>query len=287
MEPPEVGSIMYRRYDEETLRARLPLVDHKLLVIYLWCIGDAEGGGDGWRVTEVRPNVDTPDESLWRDSVATANEGYRETLFHQTLQEANTQKEDTNEEEDDDDYWAQYDATPGRTPATKRSPAPGTNHAESLRQRIASEKDYFARYGNVQPAMDGEDPEERHEELGESSLDGNALNIARQDQVSNGEPPSYSAMNGHANGHTNGETSTQRILSQPQPSSPSSNGSAAVSRLEEQVESQSSSDIGVRQHIGTSVKSLFRLGKSAGIDRAEFERIVKTELETLVFIDDE
>ena len=38
---------------------------------------------------------------------------------------------------------------------------------------------------------------------------------------------------------------------------------------------------GIKQHISTDIKSLFRLAKSAGMDRGEFERIVRTELEVL------
>jgi hypothetical protein len=47
------------------------------------------------------------------------------------------------------------------------------------------------------------------------------------------------------------------------------------------------SEVGIRQHIGTSVKSLYRLARVAGIDRTEFERIVGRELECLSLMDED
>jgi hypothetical protein len=43
--------------------------------------------------------------------------------------------------------------------------------------------------------------------------------------------------------------------------------------------------VGIKQHISTDIKSLYRLAKSGGIERAEFERIVKTELDMLAMMD--
>jgi hypothetical protein len=65
------------------------------------------------------------------------------------------------------------------------------------------------------------------------------------------------------------------------------NESDTIDRLEATAERQASSEIGIRQHISTSMKSMFRLAKSAGIDREEFERMVHRELETLSILDRE
>ena len=65
----------------------------------------------------------------------------------------------------------------------------------------------------------------------------------------------------------------------PQPSSSSSPRS--IKSLEAKAESQSQAEVAIKQHISTDLKSLYRLARSSGISRDEFERIVKTELEVL------
>ena len=44
---------------------------------------------------------------------------------------------------------------------------------------------------------------------------------------------------------------------------------------------QSVAEIAIRQHISTSMKSLFRLARGSGIERDEFESLIQTELDTL------
>jgi hypothetical protein len=75
-------------------------------------------------------------------------------------------------------------------------------------------------------------------------------------------------------------------LAHPRPaSSASSNGSQTVAKLEESAAKQEQSDFGVKQHVGRSIRSLFLLSRAAGIDREEFERLVKTELDVLGMIE--
>ena len=45
-------------------------------------------------------------------------------------------------------------------------------------------------------------------------------------------------------------------------------------------------ETGVKQHISTTIKSLFRLAKVVGMGREEFERVVNTELEVLGIVED-
>ena len=47
---------------------------------------------------------------------------------------------------------------------------------------------------------------------------------------------------------------------------------------------QSASEVAIRQHVSTSIKSLFRLTRGAGLDREEFNDIVRRELDTLSLI---
>lgn len=274
IESPEVGEIKYKRLDEETLKAHLPLSGLTLSVIYLWCGPDEEGTGFGWRVTELLPSEGSiEDTGNWANTVSEANEDTRRSYFADVLRDTKNGQE----EEEDDDYWAQYDSIPGgRTPVSKQSCVPQSMRANG--QDSSSDTAYYEKYRQVQPAMDNDDPSERTEDMGESTLNGDMIaNIIRRQTQSgdNARPPPYASS-----GFNHERDSDDQIIN-PRPSPPGSRGSDTVARLEETAGSQSTAEIGVKQHISTNIKSLYRLAKSAGMDRTEFERIVLRELEAL------
>lgn len=287
IELPNQMPMAYKRIDEETLHARILLPDYSLTAIYLWCAGDQEGGGTGWRVAELLPRQGpADDEDTWSVSVGEANVQSKERLMEDALQAAENDEqatrggrnEEPEEEDDDDAYWAQYDATPGRTPATK-TPAP--NPVSSLEQHNTSEASYFSRYGDVQPAMDNHDPAEEQRELGPSSLNGDLLVSLLQRQVDGSNTADQPARtNGYPPGIAVNEESAMS-LNHPRPSSDSSSNSNAVAKLEQQAESRSACEVGVKQHISSNIKSLFRLAKSTGISRTEFQSLVNAELDLL------
>lgn len=293
----ELGPTQYRQLDEETLQARVQIDDLELVVIYLWCEGDQEGGGDGWRVSEVIPLADdrTRDQGLWSPSIAGAREAARSmidiepshvprpvtttsTQGSYVNDNENTAAETREDDDDDDDYWAQYDKTPGRTPAMNRSPMRGESSATAGRARATSEAEYFEQYSQVQPEMDNDDPSENRENIGESSLNGNIMTNATsrppiQEHLPNGFPP-------QALVHDPIPDSQSPRISEPTASSPTAL-SDAVSRLEDSAIVQSNAEVAIRQHVSTTIKSLFRLCRTSGIDRPEFDELVKTELESL------
>lgn len=47
------------------------------------------------------------------------------------------------------------------------------------------------------------------------------------------------------------------------------------------AEKRDQGEFGVKQHVSRSVKSLYMLARASGIDRQEFERLVRTELDML------
>jgi len=276
----DVGTLKYKRLDQETLRAQIPLQDWSLIALYLWCAGGE--GGNGWKLAELLPyDGDTVLDDSWSTSILEANESSHERIMSEALRDAEAADRKASVG-GDDDYWAMYDRTPARTPAIKRSPAPNADHP-TFRSRFGSE-DYYAQYGDVQPAMDNHDPSEEVEEAGQSSLNGNALEnllSRRSEQASEAELPAYQPMEEERN-----FDEPTVIVNQPQPTSPASvAGSDTIGRLEQTAERQAASEIGIRQHISTSMKSMFRLAKSAGFDREEFERMVNRELETLSILD--
>lgn len=294
IELPDEMPVTYKRIDEETLQARIVLPDYCLSAIYVWCPDDEQGGGPGWRVGEVLPRGGAVEDegSVWSVSIGEANTISKERLMEDALRAAEKDEQikqhrrggqEKEEEDDDAAYWAQYDATPGETPASK-TPAP--NPISSLEQnRNASETSYFSQYGDVQPAMDNHDPAEEQPELGPSSLNGDLLASLLQRQID----PSESAgqqqrqpvrKNGYPPGTAANDESAMS-LNHPRPSSDSSASSDAIAKLEQEAESQSSCEMGVKQHIGSNIKSLFRLAKSTGISRTEFQSLVQMELELL------
>ncbi|KAL8662280.1 MAG: hypothetical protein Q9168_008285, partial [Polycauliona sp. 1 TL-2023] len=171
----DAENVGYRRLDEETLHCRIDIRDLGVTVIYLWCIGDTEGGGDGWRVAEVLPLDSTASvATVWKKSVEEATEACIQNPSTTTTTIENTTPSaiqngihtsstainatDGNaEEEDDDDYWTQYDAAPSSTPGPSASPNP-QQQPKTRHGRTMSDAAYFSQYSSVQPDMDNDDP---------------------------------------------------------------------------------------------------------------------------------
>jgi len=279
----DVEDLEYRQLDEETLQSRITLHELGIFIIYLWCEGDQEGGGSGWRVSELSPveGISAVEAHKWCNTIDQADEAARRTLVTNGVEHGRssltygvaTQQDEEEDDGEDDDYWAQYDNTPGRTPAVKRSPAPPDNLNAMDHNRATSDADYYAQYAQVQPAMDSHDPSLDSGNLGQSSLDGNTITAANSRvgaEASNGIPvrPTLDGTD-----ITGGIVHTR-------PSS-SSSASDRVARLEDSAASQSHAEIAIQQHISSSLKSLYRLARATGIEREEFDRLVRTELDTL------
>jgi hypothetical protein len=302
IEVDDPDQILYRRSDPETIHARLELGEFGLIPTYLWCTGGESGSR--WLLAELRDTEDADDGTEWFVSMGEANEaGFRRKASKSSGVMAtpvlHTEPAKA-EEEEDDSYWAAYDRTPGQTPQLKRSPAPMSGRTQVGPSQ--SELDYFARYASeVQPALDSHDPDEEILAAGESTLNGDALNYTRGPQTepletSNLGPNGYdsSMPPAHPVGNTDGiEDGAERMdvaddfsgLNHPRPSSSASTNS--VERLERKAENYSQAEIAIKQHISTDIKSLFRLAKASGIDREEFERIIRRELDVLPLLEQE
>ncbi|KAK4696360.1 hypothetical protein P7C71_g1544, partial [Lecanoromycetidae sp. Uapishka_2] len=288
----DVEDLKYRRLDEESLQARIAIPDMGLLVVYLWCQGDQDGGGSGWRVSEVKAlegELDIAPQN-WASTIGQADEEYQEKIMDQALQHgednsiplASNNKDTANggENNDDDDYWAQYDNTPGRTPAVK-SPAPSS--MLNRHTTAGTDADYYARYAQVQPEMDNDDPTENRNDLGESSLNGNIMTSSTRQPAQHDR---FLAQDDSSLPNGSGAEPADLDLSHPTASSPRTR-STTISRLEDSAELQSVAEVAVKQHVSTSIKSLFRLCRSSGIERSDFDQMVKTELETLSMISED
>ena len=287
----------YRRLDAETLQALVALSELGLAFQLVYCVNDQEGGGDGWRVGEVTV-ADRPSPFSQFGGVSSIAEAERQFKEGQTAK-ATVQATGVNgadraaaaaaDDDDDDDYWGRYDATPARTPAEKRSPAPGRSagpQAVNPYRSASAEDEYFAQYDQVQPAMDNHDPDEEAQQahmmpplgLGQPSntlaqprpSEAQRSGLLGQPDAAGGLPPAASEI----------------VHPRPE-SSASSNGSHTVARLEETAGKQEQNEFGVKQHVSRSIRSLYTLARASGIDREEFQRLVKTELDLLGMMEDE
>lgn len=289
----------YRRLDEETLQSKIDITDLRLTVIYLWCEGDTEGGGDGWRVAEVLPLDDREDTSSaeWRKSLEEADEASPPRTVTRTSAkgtENTVPAVDTNGAsstsaidgaDDDDGYWAQYDNAPTSTPGPQPPQAPPTNTRAPHHGRTASEAEYFSRYAEVQPDMDNDDPSTDRNAIGESSLNGNVIASTSQPAPPLSSPPAASNNDPATNAKTPAPRLPHTVTEHPRPQTASSDASssAVVDKLEDSASMQSQTELAVRQHIASTMKSLQRLARSMGMDMVEFEGVIKTEVEMLRF----
>ncbi|KAJ8061685.1 hypothetical protein OCU04_009486 [Sclerotinia nivalis] len=287
--------IQYRRIDEETLQALVILKDLSLSVRLVWCVGDELGGGDGWRIGEVGAYDPENQEGWGKEDIASAERAFISGAPQVSTQAGGTLSNVSNgakdieaEDDDDDDYWAQYDNTPSRTPAPKHSPAPQSMQNGS--KSADDEDSYYAQYADVQPAMDNHDPDEAAQNgtvetsLGQDDQITSTLKQTLQNHTPSHEVKPWDSETSSA--IMNGGEYVEVV--QPRPGSrTSSSGSETVAKLEKRAEAREQNEIGIKQHISTSVKSLYRLAKVAGIERAEFDRLIRTELDCLSLMDED
>ncbi|KAK5071761.1 hypothetical protein LTR64_004462 [Lithohypha guttulata] len=288
----EIERLCYKRFDPETLKAQVPLNDWDLTALYLWCLGSEEG--NNWKLAELIPyDSDLSSDQTWSASL---NEAEQKALLESLAVQPPRVNGDNKslsvpvqEEDGDDDYWAQYDNTPGRTPGPQ---TPARKQSVNPQGSANSDADYYARYGSVQPAMDSYDPDEQHEEMGESTLNGNSMqHTLNGDSYSEPEPieETRSQQFQDLSKLQIPEEDERAVeINHPMPSSPSSRaGSDTIARLEETADRYSASEIAIKQHISYSVKSMYRLAKGAGLSRGDFEDMIQRELETLSLLDRE
>ena len=288
----DVEHVGYRRLDEETLQCRIDIWDLGLTIVYLWCVGDTEGGGDGWRVAEVLPSKsEAGTMDIWESSIEVATEicTRKESSSSTTTNNKNpptapngidTASPINGAEDDDDDYWAQYDNATSSTPGPSASPGPQQT-PKARHGRTMSDAAYFSQYSQVQPDMDNDDPSTDRNAIGESSLHGDTLASTTLPQ-----PPTTGTFS-----HLLQETKDNAI-SAPHPSHTdqphnssldASASSPVVEKLEGSATMQSQTELAVRQHIASTMKSLYRLARSTGMELVDFEKVISMEVEMLGF----
>ncbi|KAL8648533.1 MAG: hypothetical protein Q9210_004928 [Variospora velana] len=293
----DVQNVGYRRLDEETLHSRIEIRDLGLAVIYLWCTGDEAGGGDSWRVAELLPLDGRADPSpLWSQSIEEARGMSQPYNIHNATAKGirnaaspiafNGASGPATNGAEDDDYWAQYDSAPSSTPGPQLSSGPAEKGRMSRHGRTASEAEYFSRYAEVQPDMDNDDTSTDRNAIGKSTLHGDIVASTSQTAPASSLLPL--ATHNHPGPNDKAPTSvlSQTATENPRPQSALSDNSsstAVIKKLKGSASMQSQTEFAVRQHIASTMKNLHRLARSTGIETAEFEGLIKTELEMLNF----
>ncbi|KAI4234670.1 MAG: hypothetical protein L6R40_006676 [Gallowayella cf. fulva] len=289
----DVQNLGYRRLDEETLQSRIDIRDLGLTVIYLWCVGDTEGGGDGWRVAEVLP-IDSEDNlsTIWKKSVqeadkaCTGKQSSTTTTSDKSTDAPPNDLHSTSAIDNDDDYWAQYDAAPSDTPGPNLSPGPQQTPKASRHGRTLSDAEYFSQYSHVQPDMDNDDPSADRSAIGESFLNGDTITSTVHNAATQSTPqPPFNERFAHED-HISAPQPSHTAVERSETASSNAEGSDSspvVDKLEGSAMMQSQTELAVRQHVASTMKSLYRLARSTGMEMADFEKVVHMEVEMLRF----
>ncbi|KAJ6258685.1 hypothetical protein Dda_6734 [Drechslerella dactyloides] len=304
----------YRRLDAETLQALVSVPEIELLVVYQFVENDvAASGAEGviensWKVHDIRLS-DDEDVLLragsWHDSIDAAEESFRSSTYAPTTRftaplDTSFQREMAVDDDDDDDYWGRYDDEDTESTAGDHgaAPPPTTSQQQSPVQLAASllarrvldpqpaddngdEDAYFAQYASVQPVLDSHptDPPT----VTTATATATKL-IDRRDSLSTThtaatdreEPTSTLSTPLTAFTHPSAHISPLQ----------SKAATADVSALERAAEVHTQAEVAIRQHVSTSVKSLWRLWRAGGLDADDFARVVEREVEVLRLVEE-
>lgn len=262
----ELGEVVLRgiqRTDEETLKAAAELAEWGLVVVWVWNTNDPDGEDDGWRVLDVHTVSSADgDTSKWHSSVSAAEVAFASSRSSRgrTLAPPPVSQQQQGVNEDDDDYWNMYDRSSAATPAAREVPNPPT------------EDEYFSQYAEVEPVLDYSPPTQHEGYRRDTVVSG--ASYSPDTHTSTSTPPTATSSHPYA----------------PRPLSSESNPLAlykVAERSEESENHQIQVEVAVKQHISTSVKSIYRLAKAAGIGRNEFEELLRTEIAVLSMMDED
>lgn len=285
-----------KRVDPEMLEARAVLHERRLLVRFVWVPSDAKDETEGWKVLETEvlhgEGYDEGDEGNWFSTVEGA-----EAAFSKAVQEC--QKDQTEaavtkisklsvsepekDEDDDADYWARYDCGGSESPDPSEMMGNGP-----------SEDDYYSRYGQVEsqigPGTD--EPEVPRFETFVPGFEKTKQPIPQYSLSFHSNMVSglgYGGLTAYSSSSQSASDSSTPPTAESLPQAQAAEKTPVARSRKQSDASESASSIasetGIKQHISTSIKSLYRLARSGGIDNEEFQRLVKVELGLLSMMD--
>lgn len=260
------------------LESRVALRERGLLLRFTWVEGEKEVE-DGWKVLSISlcdDSAEKEDGERWFKSVWEAEEEF--TI--RTSADSQKVSAPAEEEEDDDDaYWSRYD-----NEDSESAPASPTKEGPS-------EDDYFARYGEGEAEMEHHEPEPEPYQFPSYSHNQN------QNQPPRGFfSPFPTTHNQFLSDNlallekkvdTLSPPETEPSETDSRPVSMFVKGTSPVKKAERERNIEVQVEAGIRTHIATNIKSLFRLARAGGMEREEFERLVQTELGVLEMMEED
>lgn len=252
-----------RRVDEETLKASVELSELGIVVEYVWVDQDKEDGEeDAWKIIDVHTAAGGKEEH-WYSTIKAAEEAFalerRSTDAPNKTPAVSSAADDAGE---DDDYWNMYDnRSSAQTPAVSHPDVP-------------TEESYFERYYGDREQAEEDTEAESSLEMSSRLQTATARSSGTGASVASTPPTAFSTGSNH-------------IHESPRPRSSDSHAQQKIAKMEEDASRTIDSEVAIKQHIATSLKSLYRLSQAAGMDRAEFVDIIETELSVLSMLDGE
>lgn len=289
-------TIQFNRVDCETLQALVLIRRLNLSIKLLWCINDPSGfdGCNGWRIGEVW--ISKSDDLIWGvDSICLAEEVFvsRQALktenFNQSELNQSHITSESEEKKEDDNYWARYNEVAAQTPPPEQLPiSSAVNYGPD--GMIENDDEYYSQYDLVQPAMDSHNPVKSVD----NSFYGSRMTSKQIIEASTIIEDNYLSLQKNGYETLNDRSVDSSILltnnimpHQGQNDHVSISSSKIVNRFEEQATSDFLSRNAIKTHIEASLKSLYRLARTTGIERGEFDRIVRVQLEFLSLMNDD
>lgn len=254
IEPGKIVLSGYRRMDAETLEAFVHLPDLGLEIIYHWVL---EEKGGSWLVNDVHQLGGTTYVANCHSSVSAAEEAFARRSLDAPTRQAH-ENDISDESEEEDSYWAMYDTDNTQTPVANDCYAP-------------TEDEYFSRF---------------HDEVtadSQSTLDGPPEIYGAP--IKSEEATRTSTIQSDFFSHSS--ASSDIIHHSPRPVYPETT-SPAMDNFQQKADARQGSDnVAVRQHIGHTMKSLYRLARGIGMDAADFEDLIRRELALLPMMEEE
>lgn len=286
--------VMYRRVDQDTFQAKIVLEEPRLDIVCIWCSGPKEEI-PGWRIGELWPRKETNHTDMgWcgtvdlAESAASSHATAEKTTFEQRLGPEARASEPLGEpiDQGEADYWRQYDNLNGADD-NESLPDPSSARGTAGHLPATSDDAFYARYNEVQPALDDPNNATWHDRMNDSIPDSKEpTEVLAANVKSDLDPDTVAALKfpyeaaGLMANLPESYVPYQAQLLSPLPQEPPSTN-VATKKPEEMEASLLTVQRGVKQFIDRTLQNLQQLAKDAGIGSTEFKKLVQNELEQL------
>ncbi|EWC44907.1 hypothetical protein DRE_00966 [Drechslerella stenobrocha 248] len=319
--PATYASKGFRRLDTETLQALVAIPEIELLVVYQFTTDDSLPAG-AWKAHDMRL-ADDEDVLLragsWHTSIDAAEDSFRSAprftsalapaaVAGKQLYQDDHKNDDSGDGDDDDDYWGRYDDEDTESsagdhvnataPSASQQQSPVQVAASLLARRVLADDDidmtkaedeYYSRYANVEPVLDRGASSDTTTTTTATAVPAAYKYISHADHRRDSLSTAHTAA---TDVDATSETLSTPLTAFTQPSTQVSPLAQMqlkpeiASELERAAEVHTQSEIAIRQHVSTSIKSLYRLWKAGGLEAEDFGQMLEREVEVLRLVEE-